>query len=285
MEIDGRKIQKKVFKELQHDIELLWEQKEIRPCLGIIVVGQRKDSQTYVRMKKKACDKLNISYKEYSLSDDICEQDIIDHVNLLNNNKNVNGILIQLPLPKGINEHKVINTMLPDKDIEGMSDINMGKMLRNEKGFYNCTPVGCIRLLDEYNIPIEGSDITIIGCGKVGLPLSILLMQRHATVTMCDMKTKNPEDKCRNADIIISCAGKINLITERHINEHSIVLDVGINTNEEGKLEGDMPSHLKKCVKMASPVPGGVGPMTVSMLIYNLIKKTVEEYNLKQYKY
>lgn len=281
MEIDGRKIQKKIFKELQNDIELLWEKESLSPCLGIIVVGQRKDSQTYVRMKKKACDKLNISYKQYSLSDNICEQDIIDHVNLLNNNKNVHGILIQLPLPEGIDEHKVINTMLPDKDIEGMSDINMGRMLRGEKGFYNCTPVGCVRLLDEYEVPIEGADIAIIGCGKVGLPLSILLMQRHATVTMCDIKTKNTEEKCRNADIIISCVGKTNLITERHIHENSVVLDVGINVNKNGKLEGDMSSDLKKCVKMASPVPGGVGPMTVSILIYNLVKKTIEEVNFK----
>ena len=283
MEISGREAQRKIFTELENNIIHLHRTKQIYPCLGIVLVGQRKDSQTYVRMKKKACDKLNIVYEEFLFDEDISEKKLLACVKSLNKNNNIHGVLIQLPLPEGINENKVINTLSADKDIEGMTDINMGKMLRGEKGFYNCTPVGCIRLLDEYNIPIEGADIALLGCGNVGLPLSILLIKRGATVITCHDKTKNIADKCRNADIIISCVGKANLITEDHIGKHSIVIDVGINHNE-GKIEGDMPHDLKKKVKMATPVPGGVGPMTIGILLYNLVKKTMIQHELLDWK-
>ena len=149
MEINGRKTQDKIFGELAEDIETLWKRQHVRPCLGILLVGERKDSQTYVRMKKKACEKLNIRINEINLPADTSEKNILQNIEKFNNNKHIHGVLIQLPLPSHVDEHKVINSLSCDKDIEGMTDINMGKMLRKENGFYNCTPIGCIKLLEE----------------------------------------------------------------------------------------------------------------------------------------
>lgn len=273
---------KEISKNIQKELKLKIEKKKLMPGLGIILVGDRKDSETYVRMKKKACKNVGIINYDVHLKDDISEKDLIEEVVKMNNNDNIHAILIQLPLPKHINEENVIRCVSLSKDVDGFHPENIGNMAlkRNRNIIAPCTPEGCIELLDRYNIEIEGKHVVILGRSNiVGMPLSLLFLHRNATVTICHSKTKNMEDITKTADILVAACGKRQLIKRHHIKKGCIIIDVGINAlpdeskKRKYRLVGDVDyDDVNEVCYAITPVPGGVGPMTIAMLL----KHTVE---------
>ena len=273
---------KEISKNIQKELKLKIEKKKLTPGLGIILVGNRKDSETYVRMKKKACKNVGIINYDVHLKDNISEKDLIEEVIKMNNNDNIHAILIQLPLPKHINEENVIRCLSLSKDVDGFHPENIGNMAlkRNRNIIAPCTPEGCIELLDRYNIEIEGKHVVILGRSNiVGMPLSLLFLHRNATVTICHSKTKNMEDITKMADILVAACGKRQLIKRHHIKKGCIIIDVGINAlpdeskKRKYRLVGDVDyDDVNEVCYAITPVPGGVGPMTIAMLL----KHTVE---------
>jgi methylenetetrahydrofolate dehydrogenase (NADP+) / methenyltetrahydrofolate cyclohydrolase len=250
----------------------------INPCLAVILVGDSIQSKIYINMKRKRCEKIGIKFVLINLKFEVYDEDIINEIKKLNNDVNINGILVQLPLPKHIDTDLIIKEINPKKDVDGFHYNNFGKLSLNlmTNHFTPCTPLGCIRLLERYNIDLLGKDIVVIGKSNiVGLPLSLLLMHREATVTVCHIHTKNLKEKTQKADIICVGCGVPNMITKEYIKPGVILIDIGINKIEiDGKMKivGDV--DMNDCSETASyisPVPGGIGPMTISMLIENLL--------------
>lgn len=275
--IDGKDVSNIIKEELSERIII----ENINPGLGIILVGNRPDSKIYVNMKKKACAKIGIKNFDVTLPENVSEEDIIKEVEKMNNNNEIHGILIQLPLPKHINEQNVLSKVLLQKDVDGFHVQNIGNLALNRLNncFAPCTPTGCIELLKRYNIKIEGQNVVILGRSNiVGMPLSLLFLHNNATVTICHSKTLNLKEITQKADILVTACGKPNLITKDYIKNECIIIDVGINkiqcNNEKGyKIVGDVDfNNVIDKVKMITPVPGGVGPMTIAMLL----KHTVE---------
>ena len=270
--LDGKKVSNIIKNKLKVEIDKLIK----KPGLGIILVGNNIESKTYVNMKRKTCEYLNIYFICYEFNDDVSENDIITTIQKLNNDDNINGILVQLPLPLHLNTNKILNTISHNKDVEGFHTINAGKLFQNNN--YNivpCTPRGCLELLDHYNINVKSMNVTIIGCSNiVGLPLSILLLQRGATVTICHIDTNDTKSFVKNADLIVACCGVPHLVKKDWIKKDTIIIDVGINkikNNNGYKLVGDVDyDNVKNICSYITPVPGGVGPMTVAMLMKNV---------------
>ena len=273
---------KKISKDIQEELRVRIKENYLTPGLGIILVGNRKDSETYVRMKKRACEKIGIVNYDVHLNDDISEKELIEEVNKMNNNDNIHAILIQLPLPKHINEENVIKCVALSKDVDGFHPQNIGNMAlkRKQNMIAPCTPEGCIELLDRYNIEIEGKHVVILGRSNiVGMPLSLLFLHRNATVTICHSKTRNMESITKTADILVAACGQTQLIKKHHIKEGCVIIDVGINAlpdetrKRKYRLVGDVDygDVCESCYAI-TPVPGGVGPMTIAMLL----KHTVE---------
>ena len=279
--LDGKGISNTIQKELKVKVSKLNE-KNIFPGLGIILVGHRKDSETYVRMKKKACQKIGLVNVDVHLEETVDENRVIEEIKKMNKNKNIHGILVQLPLPKHINEENVIKHVALEKDVDGFHPHNIGKLAL--KRMYNlmapCTPEGCIELLDRYGIQIQGKHVVIVGRSNiVGMPLSLLFLHRNATVTICHSKTENLKTVTNTADILVAACGKSEIIKSDYIKEGCIILDVGINsipdsTKRRGyRLVGDVDyNSVKQKCRAITPVPGGIGPMTIAMLL----KHTVE---------
>lgn len=269
--LDGKKLSDKIKQELEEKIKL----NEKKPGLGIILVGERPDSQVYVRMKKKACLKIGIKNFDVHLEESVSEEVIISEINKMNKNPEINAILVQLPLPKHINEKRVLNHVSFEKDVDGFHNINVGNLtLKSENYIAPCTPLGCIELLNEHNIDLVGKNVVVLGRSNiVGLPISLLLLHNNATVTICHSRTKDIFDHCKRADILICAIGKQHFIKREHIKEGCVVIDIGINKieaeNEKGyKLVGDADyNDIIDKVSAITPVPGGVGPMTIAMLL------------------
>ena len=269
--LDGKKLSNKIKEDLEEKIKL----NSKKPGLGIILVGQRPDSQVYVKMKKKACVKAGIKNFDVHLEETVSEEIVIGEIEKMNNNPEINAILVQLPLPEHINEKKVLNHVSFKKDVDGFHNINVGSLtLKSENYIAPCTPLGCIELLKEYNVDLNGKNVVVLGRSNiVGLPISLLLLHNNATVTICHSRTKDIYEHCKRADILICAIGKPHFIKKDHIKEGCVVIDIGINKidcdNEKGyKLVGDVDYlNVLDKVEAITPVPGGVGPMTIAMLL------------------
>ena len=254
-------------------------------ALAVIVVGDNPASQVYVRNKKRACDEVGVVSMEYDLPEETSEEELIELINYLNIADCVHGILVQLPLPKHINKDKVLERISPAKDVDGFTSINTGKLWLGNYDLAPCTAMGVIELLDYYDIDIEGKNCVIVGRSNiVGKPLAALLLERNATVTVCHSKTKDLYKHTSQADILISAVGKPKFITWGLVKKGAVVIDVGINRDENGKLCGDVDAeNVEDKATMLTPVPGGVGPMTVAMLMKNTLiaaKKTIDNTKL-----
>lgn len=274
--LDGKKLSLKITEELKKEVSTL----EKKPKLAVILVGNDPASQIYVRNKQKKAEEIGFESLIFPLPEDISEENLLEHIYILNEDDNINGILLQLPIPKHLNSQRILEAIEPIKDVDGFTTHNFGRIALGYKPYaIPCTPKGIIRLLEEYNIEIEGKNALVIGRSNiVGKPISLLLQQKNATVTMAHSRTKNLKELAQNNDIIISAIGKPNFITSDFIKQGAIVIDVGINRDENG-LCGDVDfKEVSKKTSYITPVPGGVGPMTIAMLMEN----TLELYKLQQ---
>ena len=271
--MDGKSLAKKVRMELKEEVEKL-KSKNIFPKLAVIMVGDDKASKVYVKNKSKACEEIGIEYEEFLLKDDIKMEQLLDLIRELNNRSDIHGILLQSPIPKHLNINKAFNEINYKKDVDGFNPINVGKLVIGEDCFISCTPYGVIKMLEEYGIELEGKNAVVIGRSNiVGKPLAQCLLAKNATVTICHSRTKNIHEITSNADILVAAIGKPKYIKEHMVKEGCVVIDVGINRNEEGKLVGDVDfENVSKKVSYITPVPGGIGPMTVAMLMSNVVK-------------
>ena len=271
--IDGKAISKQIKDELRDEVEKLTEA-GINACLAVIQVGKDPATTVYVNNKKKACAYVGINSRSYELPEDTSEQTLLDLVQKLNEDPEVNGILVQLPLPKQIDEDKVIRTISPDKDVDGFHPVSVGRLWIGEKGFLSCTPAGVIQLLKRSGIEIEGKECVIIGRSNiVGKPMAALLLRENATVTVAHSKTKDLKSIAKRADILIVAIGKAKFITKDYIKEGAVVIDVGMHRDEQNHLCGDVDCEdVSSVVSAITPVPGGVGPMTIAMLMNNCVE-------------
>ncbi len=265
--IDGKIISTKIKEELKAEIKTYM----IKPCLAVIQIGNDEASNVYISAKQKACSEVGIYLKHIKFDEESREIEIINKIIELNNDEYVHGILLQLPIPEKFNEEKLINYISRNKDVDGLTDINVGKLINNKKCLVSCTPQGIIKLLEESGVSIPGKNVVIVGRSKlVGKPLISLFLNNDATVTVCHSKTSNLKEFTKNADILVVAVGKKHLITEDMVKKDSVVIDVGIN-RIDGKLYGDVDyENVKNKVSLITPVPGGVGPMTVAMLLCNV---------------
>ncbi len=271
--LDGKKISAKVREDLKLEVDNL-KKEGIKPKLAVIMVGNDPASKVYVRNKNKACEEIGIEYEEFLLGEETTMEELLNVIDNLNKNQNIDGILLQSPIPKHLDINKAFRAILPEKDVDGFHPINAGKLSIGEKCFVPCTPHGVVKIIEEYNIETEGKNVVIVGRSNiVGKPLIQCMLQKNATVTVCHSKTRNLEEFTRKADILIVAIGKPKFITENMVKEGVVVIDIGINRNEEGKLVGDVDfDNVSKKASYITPVPGGVGPMTVAMLMENVVE-------------
>lgn len=280
--IDGKNLAKEIRESLKVEANKLKE-KGIIPHLSVIMVGDNDASKVYVRNKSRACEEIGIEFKEYLLPNDTKQEELISLIEKLNKDKNVNGILLQSPIPKPLNIQEAFNTIDPKKDVDGFNPYNVGNLCIGQDGFIPCTPYGIMKMFEKYNIEIDGKKVAIIGRSNiVGKPMAQCMLSKNATVTICHSRTRELKKELKDADIIISAAGKRNMVTEDMVKEGAVIIDVGMNRNDEGKLCGDVDfKKLKEKASYITPVPGGVGPMTIAMLMSNVIKATKEQNNIK----
>ena len=271
--IDGKKLSKKIESDISNEVEEL-KSKGIIPGLAVILVGDDPASHTYVSMKEKSCKNVGFYSIVHKMPDTITQNEIIETIEMMNNNPRIDGILVQLPLPKHIDTTKILEVIDPKKDVDGFHPYNMGRVVENLDAFAPCTPVGVMEMFKEYNINLKGKDICVVGASNiVGKPMAALLLNANATVTVTHIYTKNLASHTKKADIVIVGVGVPNLIKEDMVKDGAIVIDIGINRLESGKLVGDADFEAlsKKC-SFITPVPGGVGPMTIAMLLKNTLK-------------
>ena len=273
--IDGKEISRKIRKQVKEET-LKLNQKQIQPCLAVIILGNDPASKIYVNNKKKACQETGILSLEYALPENTSQKELLLLIEKLNKDKSINGILVQLPLPSHIDEKAVIEKIHPLKDVDAFNEINVGKIMLGNYNFLPCTPAGIIELLKSSKIEIEGKHCVIVGRSNiVGKPLAMLMLKNNATVTICHSKTQNLKDLCKTADILVSAVGKANFIKEDMVRYGSVVIDVGMNRDKNNKLCGDVDfNNVYKKVSHITPVPGGVGPMTITMLLKNTLTAT-----------
>lgn len=278
--IDGKALAKKIREDLKIECEEL-KQQGINPKLAVIMVGNNSASKIYVRNKSKACDQIGIEYEEHLLEETITQQELNELIKKLNNTKEVNGILLQSPLPKHLNINEAFKAISYRKDVDGFTPSSIGKLVMGEDTFISCTPYGVIKMLEEYKIDLTGKDVVIIGRSNiVGKPLSQCCLAKNATVTICHSRTKDLRKHTQRADILIAAIGKAKFVTKDMVKEGAVVIDIGINRNEEGKIIGDVDfENVEKIASYITPVPGGVGPMTIAMLMNNVIKAAKEQNN------
>ena len=271
--IDGKLISMQIKDELKEEVSCLKEQGVV-PCLAVIQVGNDPASSVYVNNKKKACVYIGIESLSYELEETISQDALLELIAELNENKKVNGILVQLPLPKHIDENAVIEAIAPEKDVDGFHPETVGNMCIGTRGFLPCTPAGVIQLLKRSNIEIEGKECVIIGRSNiVGKPMAMLLLRENGTVTIAHSKTKDLKDVTKRADILVVAIGKPKFVTKDFVKEGAVVIDVGIHRNEDNKLCGDVDfDDVVEKVSAITPVPGGVGPMTIAMLMNNCVE-------------
>ena len=275
--IDGKKISTEIKDELREKAaEMKLQGKEA--CLAVILVGNDPASTVYVGNKKKACEYIGIRSLSYELPEETSETELLDLIARLNADTSVNGVLVQLPLPRHIDEDKVISAIAPEKDVDGFHPTSVGNLCIGRKGFVSCTPAGIIQLLKRSGVAMEGKECVIIGRSNiVGKPMSLLMLRENATVTVCHSRTKDLKEITKRADILIVAIGKPKFITADYVKEGAVVIDVGIHRGEDGKLCGDVKfDEVCEHTSMITPVPGGVGPMTIAMLMNNCIQSAEE---------
>lgn len=271
--IDGKRISQEIKDELKEEVAAL-KAHGIEGSLAVVQVGEDPASSVYVRNKKKACEYIGLHSLSYELPEETTEKELLDLIASLNENDAVNGILVQLPVPKHIDADKVIRAISPEKDVDGFHPMNVGRLAIGEKGFVSCTPAGIIQLLKRSGIEISGKNCVIIGRSNiVGKPMALLMLQENATVTVAHSKTTDLKAVCKTADILIVAIGKKQFITADYIKEGAVVIDVGIHRGEDKKLFGDVCyEEVEPVASAITPVPGGVGPMTIAMLMSNCVE-------------
>lgn len=271
--IDGKKISQQIKDELKDEVSAL-EKKNILPCLAVVLVGDDPASHVYVKNKKKACEYIGIRSLSYELPGSTSQEELVDLVQKLNEDPEVSGILVQLPLPEQIDEDVIIRTISPDKDVDGFNPVSVGRLSIGEKGFVSCTPAGIVQLLKRTGIETDGKECVIIGRSNiVGKPMAMLMLRENATVTVCHSHTKNLRDITRRADILIVAVGKREMVDASYVKPGAAVIDVGMHRKEDGHLTGDVNfESVAPVAGYITPVPGGVGPMTIAMLMNNCVE-------------
>lgn len=273
MRIDGKRISQQIKDELKEEVAALGEQ-GVKVCLAVIQVGNDPASTVYVGNKKKACAYVGIESLAYELPEETTEEELLNLVRELNKKDEVNGILVQLPLPDHIDEDKVIRTIVPEKDVDGFHPQSVGALSIGQKGFVSCTPAGIIQLLKRSDIAIDGKECVIVGRSNiVGKPMALLLLRENGTVTVCHSHTPDLKAVTRRADILVVAVGKAKMIDADYVREGAVVIDVGMDRDENGKLCGDVDfASVEPKASAITPVPGGVGPMTIAMLMHNCVE-------------
>lgn len=281
MILDGKELSKKIKTQLKLEVETLKNKTGKTPKLAVVLVGDDPASAIYVKNKKNACKFVGITSEVKVLDKSTTQTELESVLSTLNSDKTVNGILLQLPLPNGLNERQALNCIAPQKDVDGLTTVNMGKLLTNEQGLTPCTPTGIMELFNEYNINLDGKHVVIINRSLlVGKPLEQMLLHKNATVTICHSHTKNIKSLTKNADIIVTAVGKKNFLTKNMVKKNATIIDVAIVRDENG-ICGDADfKNLTKKAEFITPVPGGVGPLTIAMLLKNTIKAFKNQNNL-----
>ena len=271
VKIEGKVLAQQVKEQVKQQVEQL-KQQGIEPCLAVILVGDNPASSVYVAGKEKDCNECGIRSMIHRLPEESTQQQVLDLLQTLSKDNTVHGILVQLPLPSHIDPQKVIEAIPPSKDVDGFTPVNVGKMMIGQPCFLPCTPAGCIEMIESTGVDIAGKNAVVLGRSNiVGKPAAILLAAKDATVTICHSKTKDLQEKCRQADILVCAIGKAGFVTKDMVKEGAIVVDVGINRNAEGKLCGDAAKEVEEVAGYLTPVPGGVGLMTRAMLMKNTL--------------
>lgn len=272
--INGKEIAAQIKEDIKEQIEEIKSSNSRLPKLVVLLVGDNQASQTYVRNKENACNYVGMKSGVLRYTEDITEQQLLEEINTLNRDEEVDGILVQLPLPKHINEEKVINRIIPDKDVDGFHPDNIAKLFLGQDGLVPCTPKGIMVMLERSNYDLTGKEVVVVGRSNiVGKPVGLLCLQKNATVTFAHSSTKDLKEVCKRADVLIAAIGKARFFTKEYIKEGAVVLDVGINHDANNKLCGDVDfEDVKDRVAAISPVPGGVGPMTIAMLLKNTLE-------------
>jgi len=276
--IDGKILAKKIRQELKQECYEL-KNNGINPKLAVIMVGDDPASKVYVRNKSRACEEVGIEYEEFILKDETTQEKLIELIKKLNNDKTTNGILLQSPIPKHLNINEAFKAITYMKDVDGFTPSSVGKLCIGEDTFVSCTPYGVMKMFEEYNIDLTGKDVVILGRSNiVGKPLIQCCLQKNATVTVCHSKTKNLAEHTKRADVVISAIGQSKFVKADMVKDGAVVIDVGINRGKDGKLTGDVDfENVEKKASYITPVPGGVGPMTIAMLMNNVIKAAKEQ--------
>ena len=271
--IDGKKTSADIKAEIANETAEFIKSTGVTPGLAVVIVGNDPASEVYVRNKCKACEAVGFHSEKYELSGDSTEEELIALIDKLNDDKNIHGILVQLPLPKAMDVEKVLLRIKPEKDVDAFHPYNTGKIMQGKYDFLPCTPAGVMELLARYNVEIKGKDCVVVGRSDiVGKPMAMLLLHKDGTVTICHSKTKDLSEVCRRADIIIAAVGRANFVTADMVKDGAVVIDVGINRLPDGKLCGDVAfDEVEKKASAITPVPGGVGPMTIAMLMRNTL--------------
>lgn len=270
--IDGKAVSAKVRQEIKKEVEKL-KDKGITPGLAVVIVGQDPASRVYVNNKKKACLELGMYSEEYALPEETTQEELLRLVQKLNDKEDIHGILVQLPLPKHLDEKTVINNIDPKKDVDAFHPVNVGKIMIGDYDYLPCTPAGIMELLKDTGIDLTGKECVVIGRSNiVGKPMAMLLLHQNATVTICHSKTRNLKEIVKRADIVVAAVGRANFVTADMVKEGAVVIDVGMNRLENGKLCGDVNfDEVSKIAGFITPVPGGVGPMTITTLMKNTL--------------
>ena len=271
--IDGKKVSSQIIEHIASEVKSLKLKTEKSPGLAVILVGDDPASAVYVRNKNKTCTNIGFQSFENILPSDTSELKLLNLIDELNNNEHINGILVQLPLPKHISSHKILEAIKPEKDVDGFHLQNVGRLVTGNPSFIPCTPAGIIQLLDYYSVDLEGKNAVVLGRSNiVGKPVAFLLLEKNATVTICHSRTKDLSKITRQADVLIAAIGKPNFVTADMVKDDSVIIDVGIN-RVDGKLVGDVDYQVvSQKVSLITPVPGGVGPMTIAMLMANTLQ-------------
>lgn len=272
--IDGKALAKRIRENLKVEVDEL-KKKGIIPKLAVILVGEDPASQIYVRNKSKACNEVGIEFEEIILSEETTMEELLNIIDNLNERKDITGILLQSPIPKHLDINEAFRRISPEKDVDGFNPINVGKLCLNQDTFVSCTPYGIMKMLEAYNTDPRGKHAVILGRSNiVGKPMSLCLLNKDATVTICHSKTQNLKEITKQADILVAAIGKKHFVTADMVKDGAVVIDVGINRTEEG-LFGDVDfENVKEKASLITPVPGGVGPMTIAMLLNNVVKGT-----------
>jgi methylenetetrahydrofolate dehydrogenase (NADP+)/methenyltetrahydrofolate cyclohydrolase len=277
--ISGKEIAKQIREELRIEVEKLKGDHGITPGLAVVLVGENPASVVYVRNKEKACATTGIYSEKHDLPADTSQNDLLALIDKLNNDPKINGILVQLPVPEQIDAKAVLEAISPDKDVDGFHPYNVGRLLTGDAAFISCTPFGVMKMLEYSGVELKGKHAVIVGRSNiVGKPVALLLMEKHATITICHSRSVPLESYTKQADILIAAIGRAEMIKAHMVKEGAVVIDVGINRGDDGKLVGDVAfDEVSQKASAISPVPGGVGPMTIAMLLYNTVRSAKKE--------